>query len=26
VIKNKNVIFTAKTMMWMFTHEPAPPW
>jgi hypothetical protein len=22
----KNVIFTVKTMMWMFTHEPAPPW
>jgi hypothetical protein len=26
VIKNKNVIFTVKTMMWMFTHVPAPPW
>ena len=22
----KNVIFTVKTMMWMLTHEPAPPW
>jgi len=25
-IKNKIVIFTAKTMMWMFTHQQAPPW
>jgi hypothetical protein len=22
----KNVIFTVKTMMWMSTHESAPPW
>jgi hypothetical protein len=22
----KIVIFTVKTMMWMFTHQPAPPW
>jgi uncharacterized membrane protein len=22
----KNVIFTVQTMMWMSTHEPAPPW
>ena len=26
VIKIINVIFTVKTMMWMFTHEPAPLW
>ena len=25
-IKNKIVIFTVKTMMWMFTHQQAPPW